>query len=314
MAASVWRGRITFGLVSIPVRLVKAARRERTRFRRVQRVPAPATEPDDEIEVPEQPQRVVPFSSKPIAGMEPAPPPSSPLQVSRPGEEAVTRVRNAPVERALKGYEVSKSEFVVLEPEEVAALRPRTSTELEITEFVRVEEIDPVYYEVSYYVVPEAGSERAYTLLFAALRESGHAGIGSVAMHGREHVALIRAGRDALVLHTMFYANEVGRPAYRVEGETAGAKELQLARLLVTALEAKFEPEKWKDAYEARLKTLVESRTTVPEAGIPQGENRDGTAAVDIMEALRKSLEKARKPAVSETRPAKLTGSRSRRK
>jgi DNA end-binding protein Ku len=93
----------------------------------------------------------------------------------------------------MKGYEVARDQFVVLAPEEVAALRPRTSTELEITEFVSAEEIDPVYYETSYYVMPEAGGEKAYTLLFAALKETGHAGIGSLAMHGREHVALIRA-------------------------------------------------------------------------------------------------------------------------
>ena len=109
----------------------------------------------------------------------------------------------------MKGYEVAKDQFVVLSPEEVAALRPRTSTELEITEFVKTEDIDPIYYETSYYVMPEVGGEKAYTLLFAALKETGHAGIGSLAMHGREHVALVRAGRELLVLHSMFYANEV---------------------------------------------------------------------------------------------------------
>jgi DNA end-binding protein Ku len=117
------------------------------------------------------------------------------------------RVRNAPVSglteapiqrtQILKGYEVAKDEFVVLAPEEVTALRPRTSSELEITEFVRTEEIDPVYYETSYYVMPEGGGERAYELLFATLKETGHAGMGSLAMHGREHVVLTRAGRGA---------------------------------------------------------------------------------------------------------------------
>src|SRR5262249_4625399 len=146
----------------------------------------------------------------------------------------------APVPRTeiLKGYELAKDEFVVLEPEEVAALRPRTSAELEITEFVKVGEIDPLYYETSYYIVPEAGGEKAYNLLFATLKETGHAGMGSLAMHGREHVALIRAGRDALVLHSMFYANEVGRPGYQVQGEVTSAKELGLAKMLVGALEA----------------------------------------------------------------------------
>src|SRR5262249_42720304 len=148
-------------------------------------------------------------------------------------EEQVVRVRNAPVsgmteapvERAeiLKGFEVAKDEYVVLAPEEVAALRPRTSPEIEIAEFVPVSEIDPVYYETSYYVVPEGGAERVYSLLFATLHDTGHAGMGSLAMHGREHVVLIRAGRETLVLHSMFYANELGRAAYRVEPDTANS-------------------------------------------------------------------------------------------
>jgi len=240
MAASVWRGRITFGLVSIPVRLVKAARRERTRFRRVQRVRAGDALADDDQdmnEVPAQPTRVLEF---PSGGKNVASPLSADSEDPSPVEETVVRVRNepvsglteAPVRRAeiMKGYEVAGDQFVVLAPEEVAALRPRTSTELEITEFVRVEKIDPVYYETSYYVIPERGGEKAYTLLFAALKETGHAGIGSLAMHGREHVALIRAGREALVLHSMFYPNEVGRATFQVAAEGANAKELGLAK------------------------------------------------------------------------------------
>jgi hypothetical protein len=100
----------------------------------------------------------------------------------------------------------------------------------------------------------------------------------------------------------MFYANEVGRAAYRVEGDGANAMELALAKMLVDALEAKFEPEKWKDRYEERLKALIESRTPVASAGAPQSGSRQAPVA-DIMEALRKSLEMARKPVASEQRP-----------
>jgi DNA end-binding protein Ku len=204
----------------------------------------------------------------------------------------------------LKGYEVEKDEFVVLAPEEVAALRPRTSSELEITEFVRVEEIDPAYYDTSYFVVPESGGEKAYSLLFATLKETGHAGMGLLAMHGREHVVLIRAASEALVLHTIFYANEVGRATYRADSDRANAKELELAKMLVGALEAKFEPEKWKDRYEERLKALIESRAPVASARAPEHTPRQVPAA-DIMEALRKSLERARKPVASEQGPPK---------
>src|SRR5882724_11338379 len=161
MAASIWRGRITFGLVSIPVRLVKAARRERTRFRRVQRVCAADSVIDDEMDADETPAppRVLEFPSAAKSATAPPPPPDP---QNRPtDDEAVVRVRSAPVSgltqepvqrsEVLKGYEVAKDEFVVLEPQEVAALRPRTSSDLEITEFVPLEEIDPVYYETSYY-------------------------------------------------------------------------------------------------------------------------------------------------------------------
>jgi DNA end-binding protein Ku len=307
MAASVWRGRVTFGLVSIPVRLVKAARRERARFRRVQRVSdSPALHSDSAYAAPVSGgPRVLEFppSAQKL-------PPSMDSQEDLPEEQdAVVRVRNAPVNsmtetpvrsgEILKGYEIAKDEFVVLAPKEVAALRPQTSSELEITDFVQLAEVDPLYYEASYYVIPEAGGEAAYALLFATLKETGHAGMGSLAMHGREHVVLIRAGSAGLVLHSMFFANEIGRPGYQVEVAGTNAKQLELAKMLVGALEAKFEPEKWKDRYEEGLKALIESRAPVPSAAAAHPGVTSAAGAADIMEALRKSLERLRKPAGS---------------
>jgi DNA end-binding protein Ku len=305
MAASVWRGRITFGLVSIPVRLIKAARRERTRFRRVQRVAA-QPQLDEEPDLPEVP--VIPFRGARSAEMPPAEP-DLPAN-----EDAVVRVRNAPVSgmadlpvqpsEILKGYEVAKDEFVVLDPDEVAALRPRTSSELEISEFVRLKEIDPVYLETSYYVIPEAGGEKPYALLFETLKQTGHAGIGALAMHGRNHIALIRPGREAMVLHSMFYANEVSRPAYALDPTPADARQLEMAKKLVGALETRFEPEKWRDRYEESLKELIESRTPAPSPSVPAA-GAARAPVVDILEALKKSLERARKPVASEKLPAK---------
>jgi DNA end-binding protein Ku len=313
MAASVWRGRITFGLVAIPVRLVKAARRERTRFRRVQRtaVPSPAEAEEEDAQTSTSAARVLAF---PSAAQAPEPPRRD-LPAESPESASIARVRSAPINAAtdepvtpaeiLKGYEVSKDEFVVLKPEEVAALRPQTSSEIEITEFVKVDEIDPVYYETSYYVIPESGGEKPYGLLVAALRETGRAALGALAMHGRQHVVAIRAGSESLILHVMFYQNEVGRPSHRVEGEAPGAKELELAKMLVGALEAKFEPEKWTDLYEERLKALIESRPAVAAAGASGAKPAAPTGTVDLMEALRKSLQMARKPVESERTPVK---------
>lgn len=238
-------------------------------------------------------------------------------------DDAIVRVRNAPVSgmagllvpraEILKGYEVAKDEFVVLAPDEVAALRPKTSSELEVSEFVRLEEIDAVYLETSYYVIPEAGGEKPYALLFEALKQTGHAGIGALAMHGRNHIALLRPGREAMVLHSMFYANEVSRPAYSSDPNPADARQLEMAKKLIGALETKFEPEKWTDRYEENLKALIESRTPVP-APSSSAAGAAKTPVVDILEALKKSLEMARKPVASEKLPAKTRRPAARRK
>jgi DNA end-binding protein Ku len=123
-------------------------------------------------------------------------------------------------------------------------------------------------------------------------------------MHGRDHIALIRAGREAILLHTLYYAHEIGRAPYRIEpGETVRPKELELAKMLIAALENPFAPEKWQDQYEQRLQTMVASRAPVP------GENAElpdrKPPVPDIRQALRQSIELARKPAARESRPPK---------
>ena len=121
----------------------------------------------------------------------------------------------------LKAYEIEKDRYVTFQPREIAALRPSTSSELAITEFVRLAEIDPVYFDVSYYVEPEPGAEKPYAVLFTRSGRQRVRGSRIVAMHGREHVAVIRSGRRGLILHTIFYAKEV-----RSEGEYAADSSL----------------------------------------------------------------------------------------
>jgi len=306
-------------MVSIPVRLQKAARRERIRFRHVYREesapepevapPAPAARgkvhelpkrmPDPEPEIEEvQEERE-----------------SAPETVSRVRNLQVSEDDNAPIEkpRILKGYEIEKDRYVTLEPAEVAAMRPRTSTEMEIAEFVKLQEIDPVFFESSYYAVPDGGGEKAYALLFRALAETEYAAVGSLAMHGREHATVIRPGRRGLIVHTLFYEKEVrAEEEFRTDAGLVNAKELELAKSLVRALAAPFDPSKLKDAFEERLRELIDARAEQAVAAYRQGEVAAKTAApaVDIMEALRKSLEMARKPAKSEKgepRPQKRT-------
>jgi DNA end-binding protein Ku len=319
MASSTWRGRIAFGMVSIPVRLYKAARRERVRFHHVYRAGQSVAEPeDDQPEEPELPRR----GPRLVAPADPTP--------VEPEPEPVTRVRNVPMtspdvagaaaapiakEQVLKAFELEEDRYVVFRPAEIAALKPRTSTELAIDEFVRLAEIDPVFFETSYYVQPDAGGEKPYAVLYTALSDSGYAALGTFAMHGREHAAVIRSGRRGLILHTLFYAAEVrADEEYAVDQSMAGAKERQLAVTLIEALAAPFDAARLKSGQEERLRALIESRASqaVPTVG-REPASLAATPPVDILEALRKSLAAAKKPAASETRPA-APARRSRKK
>jgi DNA end-binding protein Ku len=323
MASSTWRGRIAFGMVSIPVRLYKAARRERIRFHNVYRPERGAAAPEVEDELlPEPPRKgprlVAPADPAPVVEEEPDLSPvarvrSMPMMAPERPDEAPAPVSR---EQMLKAFELEKDRYVVFEPQEIAALRPRTSSELAIDEFVHLAEIDPVFFETSYYVEPDQGGEKAYALLYAAMAESGYAALGQFAMHGREHAAVVRPGRRGLILHTLFYANEVRADAeFAADRTLVGDKEKQLAVTLVEALAAPFDASKLKNAHEERVRALVESRASsaVPAAGV-EPPRAPAVPPVDIMEALRKSLAAAKKPAARETRPPAPQTARRRKK
>jgi DNA end-binding protein Ku len=205
-------------------------------------------------------------------------------------------------EDLLKGYEIGPNQYVVLRPSEVAALRPRTSTELAITEFVKLSEIDPTYFDASYYVAPDRGGEKPYALLYRALADSGQVAIGNFAMHGREFAAIIRAGKSCLVLHTLYHFNEVGREEeVAVDLSLVSEKEVELAKMLVAAMTAPFDPTKLKDKFQEQILELIENRAF---AAVP-GSQTEPVApklapVVGIEEALRKSLDAVRKPSGKE--------------
>lgn len=303
MESTVWRGRIVFGMVSIPVRLHKAARRERIRFHHVYR---PA---DENVAVEAAEEETPPKFGGGGVGTAPAreiheipraaDPQPEPEQVVRVHHTPNNETAGAPI---LKGYEIEKDQYVVLKPSEVAALRPRTSTEMGISEFVLLQEIDPTFFDTSYYVVPERGGEKPYAILFEALRRSGYVALGTVAMHGREHAVVVRPASRGLVVHTLFHANEVrSSEEYASDATLAGRKELELATMLVEALAAKFEPAKLKDTYEERLQELIDARAQSTVSSDASREVPAKAPVVDILDALRKSLEKARKPMQSES-------------
>lgn len=318
MAATVWKGRLVFGLVSIPIRLHRASRRERIRFHNVYRASRPeSAEPEWPEPEPLQRPGIHAIKTGLARVPEPEPPARSKPGPAEPDPETVTRVRNAPVPESgefpvsraeiLKGYETQPGTYAVVKPSEIAALRPKTSTELEIASFVNPAEIDPLYLDVSYYVWPEKGGERPYALLYKALAESHYAALGALAMHGREYATAIMPGRRGLVLHTLFHTNEIHpEEEFAVDSSLVGGKELEMARKLVAALSGRFEPAGLTDKYEERVRALVESRDRLAsEAGFPAPQ-QPREAPPDLLEALRKSLEAARKPVRRE--PGRQTG------
>src|ERR1051326_335066 len=170
MAASVWSGYLTFGLISMPVRLFSGARGSRISFHMLHR--------DDMTRIKQQ--------------------------LYCPNDERV-------VERSetVKGYEYRKVEYVVIEPEEIKKIEPKTAKSMEILEFVKDEEIDPIYYETSYYLMPEEAGKRPYVLLAKALEDTETVAIAKLTMHNREYTVILRPYKNGILLHTMYYADEV---------------------------------------------------------------------------------------------------------
>jgi DNA end-binding protein Ku len=196
-----------------------------------------------------------------------------------------------------KGYEYERGRYVTIAPEELRSIAPETSSDMEIVEFVRLGEIDPVYFEASYYVKPEEVGRKPYALLYAAMREAEFAGVAQFAMHRRDRVAILRPGPVGLVAHSMYFASEVrSDEEVRADLSLVTEKEIALVKSLVGALAVPFEPEKYRDKYRTRLEALiaskVEGRETPGVTSVPRTQ-----PAVDIMEALRKSLESVKKPA-----------------
>lgn len=327
MASTVWKGHLTFGLVSIPVKLYRAARAEKVSFRQLHansgarvrqalmaEAPPAATEDessveDDEEEAPARSSSArsasaaaalsspaaTPLKAGPVAVPRrteaPAPPPAEPREVSR--------------SEIVKGYEYARNQYVTLSKEELAQIAPQTAREMQIVEFVKLAEVDPVYFETSYYVAPDKGGERAYSLLFETLRRSNLVGVAQVAMHNREHVVLIRPGRHGMILHTMFYESEIREDdEYRADTSQVSSKEMDLALLLVNNLEAPFEASKYRDTYREKLDALIQAKISGQETVEPPQPKQAGV--VNILEALQRSLESsgsARKPPATEEKP-----------
>jgi DNA end-binding protein Ku len=190
----------------------------------------------------------------------------------------------------VKGYEYRKGEYVVIEPEEIKKIEPKTAKAMEILEFVKAEEVDPIYFETSYYLMPEEAGHRPYALLARALQETDHVGIAKLTMHNREYTVILRPHEGGIMLHTMYYQNEVrriesfGRPEVEVK-----EAEVKVAHQLIQALSGKFEPEKYHDTFEDNLKVLIKAHLEGKEI-TPVAKPAKVAPVTDLMAALKQSL------------------------
>ena len=191
----------------------------------------------------------------------------------------------------VKGYEYSKGKFVVIDDGELKKVAPPTATTMEILQFVKATEVDPVYLEKSYYVAPEAAGAKPYGLLRKAMSDTGYDAVAKVAMHGREHIVIIRPRDNELVLHTMYFENELheANKTKSVSNTKFTAKEMDLATRLIDTLASPFKPELYKDEYRKNIERLIDQKRKgreVTEVSQPKPEK-----VVDILDALKRSLE-----------------------
>ena len=270
--ASVWAGVVTFGLVSIPIKLFVAARPETVSFNQLhatcrsrlrQKLHCPTCERD--------------------------------------------------VERGeiVKGYKLD--DYVIMDDADFEAAEREGSRALEVLEFVDVETVDPVYLERSYYLAPQEASERAYHVLLAALAEAKKAAVVRFVMGTREYHGLLRAGEDKLVLHTLYYADEVRPLEARWKPVEPSPQEIELAVKLVDALARDFDPTKYHDEHRAKLMALIQAKAEGRPAA-PPAERREPARVVNLMEALRQSVEQVKKPLARADTPARpAAGARGKR-
>lgn len=260
MASTVWKGHLTFGLVSLPVKLFSAARSESVSFNQLHAA-----------------------------------------DHSRVKQVLFCQAEDKPVARneLVKGYEYEKDKYVVVDEDDIKKAAPPSSKAMEILEFVKSDQVDPVYFESSYYIAPDDAGEKPYALLFEALKRSGYVGIAKIAMHNREHIVILRPAQRGLLLHTMYYEDEVRKiEEFRTDTSLIKDKELELAMTLINSLAAEFEPLKYKDSYRENLMAMVQAK--VQGRQVVQAPAAQHLAPViDIMEALKASLALGRKPVQS---------------
>jgi len=251
---SIWTGVITFGMVSIPVRLLPATQDKDVRFHLLH-------QPDH-----------------------------SRINFKR---WCVAEDREVQQDELVKAYEISKDQYVEITDQDLEKLPLPSKHTIELSAFVTSSEIDPMYYEKSYYLEPEETGLKPYALLMKVLDQKGVMGVATIALRNKESLCALRPVDSTLVLETLHYPDEIRERELSLPDVLVNERELQVAGTLVDALKERFEPSKYHDHYREALLELIESKTQGREVVVPEGEA--AAPVTDLMEALRASIEQAQK-------------------
>jgi DNA end-binding protein Ku len=282
MARAIWTGAISFGLVNVPVKLYSATSPKSVRFHQI------SSKTGARI----RQKRVDPSTDEEVA-----------------------------YDEIVKGFELTPDRYVLIEPEELEALDPKATKTIDIEEFVNLDEIDPIYYDHSYYLAPTAGGAKAYRLLLDAMRESGKVAIGRVVIRSKQQLCALRPTEEVMALSTMLFGDEVLAPERideldAVQEAEASDRELTMAEQLIDSLSAEFDPTKFKDDYRERVLDLIERKAAGEEIAV-QPEAEDTTPAPDLMAALEASLAEVRsgdEDTPAEPEPEKAAPAKSRKR
>jgi DNA end-binding protein Ku len=255
---SIWNGAISFGLVTIPVRLYAATEEKDVAFHQVHVTDGGR------------------IRNRRVCSID--------------GEEV-------PYSDIAKGYELPSGETVILTDEDLADLPLATSRTIDVLRFVPLEQVDPIYFARSYYLEPEGIGVKAYMLLREALERSGRVALVKIALRRRESLATMRVREGVLVLEMMLWPDEIRKPEFEFLAQETepSSQELQMANSLIDALAGDFEPENYTDAYREALQALIDAKIEGRELVAPPGPAEERGVVVDLMAALEKSIEAARR-------------------
>jgi DNA end-binding protein Ku len=262
MARAIWSGSINFGLVSIPVGLYSATDDHTIHFHQFQRGTADR------------------------------------IRYQRINERTGKEVDYADI---VKGTEVGGGDYVIVEPEELDAIAPGRSRTLDITRFVDLDEIDPVYFQKTYWLAPTSEQyTKPYALLVEAMARTNRAGIATFVMRGKEYLTAIRPDDGVLALQTLFFADEIRNPADELDnlprGATAGGKELDMAKTLIESMSGPWHPQDYHDTYTERVERLIDDKRRGREI-VTEAEPPEPTEMSDLLEALQRSISSVKRKA-----------------